>query len=92
MAFSFRLDRETEARLRQLARRKGWSKAAVVREALEVYGAAAGPAGERRSSSVFDRLEAYAGVITTEGAQLSDRTHDKHRALVHRKHRGAGTR
>ena len=43
MPFSFRPDPETEALIRRVAARTGWSKSQVVREAVAQYGAMAQP-------------------------------------------------
>ena len=89
MPFSFRPDPETEALIRRVAARTGWSKSQVVREAVAQYGrdaqSTSGP--ETEAPSAFDRLRPYLGVINTGGAQYSDNTHAKYRALVERKRR-----
>lgn len=83
MAFSFRLDATTAAKLRRLAKQKGWTQSEVVREAVTVYGEPdAAPAG---SGSILDRLRPYAGSVTSNGAQLSTRTHDNYRARLQEK-------
>lgn len=85
MAFSFRLDPATAARIRRLSKLKGWSQSDVVREAVAVYGDPA-PASTA-FDSILDRLRPYAGTVTSGGAQLSTGTHDKYRALLARKRR-----
>ncbi|MFN2444834.1 MAG: ribbon-helix-helix protein, CopG family [Vicinamibacterales bacterium] len=86
MPFSFRLDKETAARIRRLAAATGRTKSDVVREAVARY------APEDRSrheagASALDRLRAYVGVVTTDGAQYSQKTHAKFRAALEQKHR-----
>jgi hypothetical protein len=81
MPFSLRLDPETEAMIRRLARATGRSRSAVVREAMARYGAvedAAAPAG----ASTFDRLGSVVGIVKTGGADLSVNTHAKFRARL----------
>lgn len=85
MAFSFRLDPATAARIRRLAKQKGWSQSDVVREAVAVYGDPA-PAATA-FGSILERLRPYAGTVASGGAQLSTDTHDKYRALLARKRR-----
>lgn len=85
MAFSFRLDPATAARIRRLSKLKGWSQSDVVREAVAVYGDPA--PGTTKGGSILDRLRPYAGTVTSGGAQLSTDTHDKYRALLARKRR-----
>lgn len=82
MAFSFRLDPRTAAKIRRLARARGWTQSAVVREAVAEYGEpeiAGAPA-----ASLRDRLAPFIGVISTD-QQLSTDTHAKYRAALERK-------
>jgi hypothetical protein len=95
MPFSFRLDPETETRIRRLVSETGWSKSAVVREAVAQYQVDAdAPRGSATVStpSAFDRLRPYVGAVDTGGAQLSRETHDKYTALLRRKHRARRSR
>jgi hypothetical protein len=95
MPFSLRLDPETEARIRRLVSRTGWSKALVVREAVAQYRVDADPPdGPARESppSAFDRLRPYMAAADTGGAQLSRDTHRRYRALLRRKHRARRSR
>jgi predicted transcriptional regulator len=85
MAFSFRLDPATAAKIRRLSKQRGWSQSDVVREAIAVYGDPA-PAATG-SGSIMDRLRAYTGTVTSGGAQLSAGTHEKYRALLANKRR-----
>jgi predicted DNA-binding protein len=82
MPFSLRLDPETEARIRRLARATGRSRSAVVREAVARYGAR--PASAGRAQSALDRVRPFAGVVTTN-RQYSTDTHAKFRALLRRR-------
>jgi hypothetical protein len=93
MPFSLRLDPATEARIRQLASKTGWSKASVVREAVAQYGVdAPGAPASPGGPSAFDRLRPYLGVVDTGGAQLSRDTHAKYHALLRRTTRARRSR
>lgn len=85
MPFSFRLDRETEAIIRRLASKTGWSRSQVVREAVAHYHVT--PEVAAASPSALDRVRAYVGVVDTGGAQYSRDTHAKYRELLRRKRR-----
>lgn len=95
MPFSFRPDPDTEATIRRVAARTGWSKAQVVREAVAQYGrdAEAGE-GRRRAdpSTALARLRPYLGAVDTGGAQLSRNTHARYRASLRRKLRARRAR
>jgi Ribbon-helix-helix protein, copG family len=87
MPFSFRPDAETDALLRRIATRRGWSKSQVLREAVAQYGRDADRDGRSTGEppSALDRLRPYIGVVNTGGAQLSRRTHATYRASLRRK-------
>jgi predicted DNA-binding protein len=87
MPFSLRLDADTEARIRQLTRFTGRSKAAIVREAVAQYRVDP-DASSQLGDSAFDRLKPFIGVIDSGGAQYSTNTHAKYRAALRAKHRG----
>lgn len=82
MAFSFRLDARTAAKIRRLARARGWTQSDVVREAVADYGEAS---SAPQPASLRERLEPFLGVIATN-QQLSVDTHAKYRAALERKH------
>ena len=86
MPFSFRLDPETEARIRRLAKTTGRSRSAVVRDAMAQY-VAATVAEAKFDRTVLDRVRPFVGVIST-GQELSTDTHLKYRRALERKHRG----
>lgn len=88
MPFSFRLDPVTAATIRRLSKRTGKSRSDVVREAVIRYGEDEAPETPVKIGSALDDFRAFAGIITTNGAQLSKDTHGKYRALLTRKHRG----
>jgi len=88
MPFSFRPDPETEAMIRRVAARTGWSKSQVVREAVAQYGRTEGPdTAPRRADpgTALARLRPYLGMVNTAGAQLSRNTHAKYRARLRAK-------
>ena len=85
MAFSLRLDPETEARIRELAETTGRSKAAVVRAAMAEYAAA--HLKEVTHRTALDRLRPYIGIVDSGGLQLSTNTHEKFRAILEEKQR-----
>jgi len=86
MAFSFRLDPETEAQIRRLAKSTGRSKSAVVREAMAQY-VAGGSGTVSTDRTALDRLRTFVGVVSTD-TQASTDTHRKYRAALDKKHRG----
>ena len=88
MPFSFRPDPETEAMIRRLASRTGWSKSQVVREAVAEYGRAVeSDAAPRQAdpSTALVRFRPYLGMVNAAGAQLSRNTHRKYRARLRAK-------
>ena len=86
MAFSLRLDPETEKMIRQYADATGRTKGAVVREALELF-IAAETQQAKFNRTTLDRLRPHVGSISSGGAQLSADTHDKYREALTRKSR-----
>jgi predicted DNA-binding protein len=91
MAISFRLDPETEAKIRRLVKQTGRSKSALVREAMAQYVAAADSAVRSVDRTALDRLRPFVGIVATE-TQGSTDTHRKYRAALERKHRGRRSR
>jgi len=86
MAFSLRLDPETERMIRMYADATGRTKGAVVREALELF-IAAEVQQAKFTRTTLDRLKPYVGSITSGGAQFSTNTHEKYRDALIRKTR-----
>ncbi|MSO45998.1 MAG: CopG family transcriptional regulator [Acidobacteria bacterium] len=86
MPFSFRLDPDTEAKIRKLTTATGRSKSEVVREAVAQY-APDRDAVPAPGESAFDRLKPFVGVVSTGGMDYSKQTHLKYRDLLRRKHR-----
>jgi len=86
MPFSFRLDPETEARIRRLAKATGRSRSAVVRDAVSQYDSAE-IHRVKVDQTALDHLRAFVGVVSTD-KQLSVDTHAKYRAALRRKSRG----
>jgi predicted DNA-binding protein len=91
MAFSLRLDPETERMIRRYADATGRTKGAVVREALELF-IAAEVQQAKFTRTTLDRLRPYVGSITSGGAQLSTDTHEKYRDALIRKTRVRSSR
>jgi len=83
MPFSLRLDPKTEARIRDLARQTGWSKANVVREAVAQY--RADPPASESEPTLYERLKPYIGVVSSGRRDGSKNTHEIVRAIVKRK-------
>ena len=83
MPTSIRLDRATEALLRQMARTAGKSRSWVVREAVAAY-AGAPPLGRRPAEA----LAPFIGAGGTGRSDLSDRTGDRFTEIVRAKARG----
>ena len=81
MAFSLRLDPETERMIRQYADATGRTKGAVVREALELFIAAEAQQA-KFTRTTLERLRPYVGSISSGGAQLSTNTHAKYREAL----------
>jgi len=90
MPFSFRLDPETEARIRRLAKASGRSRSAVVRDAVSHYDAAGTMAFEG-DRTALDRVRPFVGVVTTDRQQSVD-THARYRAALRRKSRDRHSR
>ena len=90
MPFSFRLDSVTATKIRRLAKDSGMSRSDVVREAVARYGEDPGQetTDSAKVESALDRFQSFAGIISTNGAQLSKNTHEKYRRAVQSKHRG----
>ena len=86
MPFSFRLDPETEARIRRLAKATGRSRSAVVRDAVSHYDSAA-ITTFKFDQTALDRLRPFVGVVSTDRQQSVD-THAKYRAALRRKTSG----
>jgi hypothetical protein len=85
---SVRLDPETAAMIRRMARMAGRSKSWVVREAIAAY-AAGGPLPARRP---FDTLAPFMGAGETGRRDLSEHTGEQFTRLVQRKARARHAR
>lgn len=80
MAFSIRFDAATERAITRLARRRGQTKAAVVREALAVYDAQTKAAPPPRTAA--QALAPFIGAAGSGGSRRSERTGEGFRALL----------
>lgn len=87
MPTSVRLDPETEALLRRIARASGRSKSWVVREALVAYGAISA-----HSRSPFQLMAPFIGTGGTGLTDASERTGDAFAAIVREKARARRSR
>jgi hypothetical protein len=87
MAISVRLDPETEALLRRLARVAGRSKSWVVREAVAAYSLSARP-----GRSPYEALAPFIGAGGTGRTNLSERTGERFSDLVRTKARARRSR
>jgi predicted transcriptional regulator len=83
MPFSLRLDPETEALLRRLAKARGRSKSAVVREAVEHYGQHNTPPKDHERTAL-DVVRPFIGIVAT-GDHSPEDTHTKYRKSLRRK-------
>jgi hypothetical protein len=81
MAFSIRLDPETEAAISRMARRGKQTKSSVVREAIASYQRARASA-EAGPGSVFEALAPFIGVTDSGGSRRSEHTGEGFRAIV----------
>ena len=87
MPTSVRLDAETEALLRRLARTSGRSKSWVVREALAVYASSAA-----HGRPPFELMAPFVGAGGTGLTDASERTGDAFAAIVREKARARRSR
>ena len=87
MPMSVRLDRETEALIRRMARLAGRSRSWVVREAVAAYASAA-----PRTRLPYEALAAFIGAGRTGLHDLSERTGERFAELVRTKARARRTR
>lgn len=83
MPTSVRLDIRTEQALARLARRKGTSKSAVLREAVETLARLSSRAGQ--SGGLFERAEDLIGCVSGGAVDLSTRTGAGFRRMLDRK-------
>ena len=87
MAFSMRLDPETERALTRLARRRRQTKSAVVREAIAAF-----ERGDNASTSAprtpFDALSPFIGVVKSGDSHRSENTGEAFYRLLKEKARG----
>jgi len=82
MPLSVRLDEETEALIRRMARLAGRSKSWVVREAVATYAAT-----ERPSRTPYEALAPLVGTGGTGRSDLSERTGEGLAELLRKKAR-----
>ncbi len=88
MPMSVRLDDETEALIRRLARSAGRTKSWVVREAVTEY------AAQRQSAdrAPYEAFAPFIGIIASGHGTLSENTGERYAELVKNKHRARRSR
>ena len=86
MAFSIRLDPETEAVISRLARLSKRTKSAVVREAIASYQRAQ-VAARALPTTAFDAMAPFVGIVDSGGLQRSADTGQAFRTLLTEKAR-----
>jgi len=91
MAFSIRLDPQTEAAIARLARQGRRTKSAVVREAIAVYQRTQTSAGGK-PQTVFEAMTPFIGVADSGGSRRSENTGEAFRALIAEKARARRSR
>ena len=87
MPMSVRLDPETEALIRRMARTAGRSKSWVVREAVAAYASTEPP-----TRTPFEALAPFVGAGGTGQPDLSERTGDRLIELLRKKARARRSR
>ena len=82
MAMSVRLDSKTERLVGRLARAKSRTKSEILREAIRVL---AGREIASEAGSVFDSIRDLIGCADGGPDDLSERTGERFRSLLHRR-------
>lgn len=90
MAFSIRLDPDTERAITRLARLRRQPKSAIVREALAAYGRAQQSSAVPKTAA--EALAPFIGAADSGGSHRSERTGEGFRALVAGKRRARRSR
>ena len=90
MPLSLRLDAETERLVNRLARRRGQTKSAVLREALRAL--AREESAPRSGPTLYDAIADYIGCFDSGGLNLSERTGARFAALLAERARGRRSR
>jgi hypothetical protein len=85
MPTSVRLDVRTEKTLERLARERGTSKSAVLREAVDAL--ARRSSGKRRNGSVFAKFRHVIGCASSGRGDLSTRTGEGFRRILEQRKR-----
>jgi Arc/MetJ-type ribon-helix-helix transcriptional regulator len=78
-----RVDTKTEARVEQVARRRGQSKSQVVRDALRLF--LEHENGAQMHATAYDKLEHLIGCWDSGGMNLSQNTGEKFAELLRQK-------
>jgi len=91
MTITVRLDRNAERLLGRLARERGRSKSAIVRESIVAMADAKHP-GVKKASTVYQAMKPYLGVINAGGSLLAGELRAKYAAHLRKKHFGQNPR
>ena len=91
VAFSIRLDPETDAAIARMARKGRRTKSAVVREAIAVYQREQASTAVR-PKTVFDAMAPFIGITDSGGSRRSENTGTAFRTLVAEKARARRSR
>lgn len=91
MTFSIRLDPETEAAIRRLARQGKRTKSAVVREAIALFQRTQA-SGAAKPRTVFDAMAPFIGIADSGGSRRSEDTGAAFRTLIAEKARARRSR
>jgi predicted DNA-binding protein len=89
MPTTVRLDPATLRVMGKLARRRGVTKSQLIREAIQRLGE--GEGSEKAAETVYDAMEHAIGCWDSGGAQLSEATGEKVKALLRARHDGRGS-
>lgn len=89
MPTTVRLDPATLRLMGRLARRTGLTKSQLIRDAIQKLGENEG--SEKPAETVYDAMEHAIGCWDSGGAQLSEATGEKFRALLRARHDSSGS-
>lgn len=88
MTVTVRLDRESEARLDRLARRRGVTRSHVLRQALEAL-ARQDDESSRAATSLYERWAPLLGCVHGGDPTRSERTGERFRRLLLKRKQGS---
>lgn len=85
MPTSVRLDKKTQALVKRLARKRGKTQSAVIRDAIALLAREDDAAA--KAVTAYEVLEPYIGCVKDAPPDLSERTGERFTALLLEKHR-----